>query len=215
MLMTAPAVAEEAQLDWKGAAILVAAIALGLFLNRLRRRRDRGSAGDAPRNTSGADWAKSVGVLREAAAAPSTDAERESPGRYGLGATRDLEPDEIRALSPSYSPRIDGDPDPGEVVWTWVPYSENDGRGKDRPVLIIARIDADSFAGCYLSTKDHRGFVSIGTGGWDSQRRESFLAPDRVLRVETGGMRREGQVVARDRFERAVGAVMRLHGMGR
>ncbi|GAB5080487.1 hypothetical protein ARTHROSP310_36360 [Arthrobacter sp. AD-310] len=27
----------------------------------------------------------------------------------------------------------DGEPDPGEVVWTWVPYQEDHGRGKDRP----------------------------------------------------------------------------------
>lgn len=138
---------------------------------------------------------------------------RESPGRLGPGATRDLAAADIRALKPSYSPRIDGDPDPGEVVWTWVPYVENDGRGKDRPVLIIARLEGGAFAACYLSTKQHRGFVSVGTGGWDSQGRESFLAPDRVLRVSEDGMRREGQVLDRDRFARAVEAVSRLHGI--
>lgn len=141
--------------------------------------------------------------------------ERESPGRLGAGATRDLSPAEIRALRPSYSPQIDGDPDPGEVVWTWVPYVENDGRGKDRPVLIIARIDAQTFAGCYLSTKPHRDFVSVGAGGWDSQGRESFLSPERVLRITAGGMRREGQVLPRDRFDRAIAVVSRIQGIGR
>ena len=38
----------------------------------------------------------------------------------------------------SYEPQTDGAPDPGEVVWTWVPFEENDGRGKDRPVLVVA-----------------------------------------------------------------------------
>ena len=28
----------------------------------------------------------------------------------------------------SYTPDRDGEPDPGEVVWTWVPYEERDGR---------------------------------------------------------------------------------------
>lgn len=137
-----------------------------------------------------------------------------SPGRDGSSATRDLAPSEIRTLRPSYDPAPDGDPDPGEVVWTWVPYVENDGRGKDRPVLIIARIDATSTAGCYLSTKEHRGFVPVGSGGWDGQGRESFLAPDRVLRVSHDGMRREGHVLPQERFSRAVDAVARLHGIG-
>lgn len=135
----------------------------------------------------------------------------ESPGQYGAGATRDLTAAEARGLRPSYAPQTDGDPDPGEIVWTWVPYVENDGRGKDRPVLIIARIDEDATAGCYLSTKEHRGFVSIGSGPWDSKGRESFLSPERLLRVTHDGMRREGTVLPRERFEPAVAAVLRQH----
>ncbi|MEJ6490497.1 hypothetical protein PQI23_12285 [Leucobacter sp. USCH14] len=128
-------------------------------------------------------------------------------------ATRDLSRSEIRALRPSYEPDPDGSPDPGEIVWAWVPYAEHDGRGKDRPVLIIARIDSSTTAGCYLSTKQHRGFVSVGSGGWDGQGRESFLATERVLRLPERSMRREGHVLERGRFLDAVGAVMRAHGI--
>lgn len=39
----------------------------------------------------------------------------------------------------SYSPAPDGRPDPGEIVWTWVPFEEDHRQGKDRPVLIIGR----------------------------------------------------------------------------
>lgn len=137
--------------------------------------------------------------------------ERESPGQHGPDATRDLTAEEIRTLRLSYSPHLDGDPDPGEVIWTWVPYVENDGRGKDRPVLIVSRIDLTTFAGCYLSTKQHRGFISVGTGGWDSQGRESFLSPERLLRVSSEGMRREGQVLSRDRFDLVANALAREH----
>ena len=38
-----------------------------------------------------------------------------------------------------YTPHLDGDPDPGEVVWTWVPFEEDPTLGKDRPVVIIGR----------------------------------------------------------------------------
>ncbi len=36
-----------------------------------------------------------------------------------------------------YAPKANGKPDPGEVVWAWVPYEEDPSQGKDRPVLVI------------------------------------------------------------------------------
>lgn len=136
-----------------------------------------------------------------------------SPGQFGRDATRDLVAREIASLVPAYEPNPDGDPDPGEIVWTWVPYAEHDGRGKDRPVLIVARTRDGATAGCYLSTKQHRGFISVGEGAWDPQRRESFLSPERVLRVSEEGMRREGHVLDRDCFVRAVSELARVHPM--
>src|SRR3712207_9197294 len=61
-----------------------------------------------------------------------------------------------RASSPDvqYRPRDDGAPDPGEVVWAWVPYDEGDGRGKDRPVLVVGSRGAD-LVGLMLSSQDH------------------------------------------------------------
>ena len=176
----------------------------------------RGASGARSRDSSDS----SVGRARLRASrdahprsrSPQFDLEH-SPGREGVGATRDLTPEEIRSLRPSYEPHPDGDPDPGEVVWTWVPYAENDGRGKDRPVLIIARTGGGAVAGCYLSTKQHAGFVSVGAGDWDSQGRPSFLAPDRVLRITDGGMRREGHVLSRERFVDAVRVIAALHGI--
>lgn len=209
-----------AGLDWSQTLILGAAILLGLGLNALRRKRnsrrsqteEHGGRGQSAANRSGIAWQRSVGVLRGSAASAAT-AQSLSPGEAGPNATRDLSRGEIRGLRLSYAPHLDGDPDPGEIVWTWVPYAENDGRGKDRPVLIIARIDDRTVGGCYLSTKEHRGFIAVGTGGWDPQGRESFLAPDRILRIDADGMRREGQVLPLGRFEQAAEAVARLHGI--
>lgn len=129
------------------------------------------------------------------------------PGRYGPTATRNLTMDEIVRLRPGYAPAPNGLPDPGEIIWTWVPYAEGNGEGKDRPVLIIARIDERSFAACYLSTKQHSGYVSIGKGPWDRSGRESFVSPERVLRVYNLGVRREGQVVPRAAYEKAVAGI--------
>ena len=90
-----------------------------------------------------------------------------SPGQFGATKTRDLGSGELSGVRFEYAPHPDGDPDPGEIIWTWVPYVENDGRGKDRPVLIIGRIDSRAVVGCYLSTKQQRNFISVGSGGWD------------------------------------------------
>lgn len=162
-----------------------------------------GSGGSSPHNAPVAKWRDQL----------STQHDELSPGQTGDGATRDLTAAELRAMRPSFAPSLDGEPDPGEVIWTWVPYAENDGRGKDRPVLIIARLDSGGWAACYLSTKQHRGFVSVGTGPWDAQGRESFLSPERVLRVTGQGMRRESMGMDRSHYDRAVQAVRRWHGL--
>lgn len=148
---------------------------------------------------------------RSVPAAPLEQFDQHSPGQAGEGATRDLTAAEIRTLRPEYRPERDGEPDPGEVVWTWVPFIEYDGRGKDRPVLIIARITEDTWAGCYLSTKHHHGFVPLGNGPWDSLGRESFLSPERVLCISRHGMRRESAGIDRAGFDRAVAAIFSYH----
>ena len=143
----------------------------------------------------------------------SSGAQKSPEGRKPRSTTtRDITAAELRAVRLDYAPHPDGDPDPGEVVWTWVPYVENDGRGKDRPVLIIGRLDAETVVGCYLSTKEHHGFIPLGTGGWDPQGRESYLSPERLLRVTHDGMRREGVQIDRMRFDRAVSGVLAYHG---
>ena len=40
---------------------------------------------------------------------------------------------------PHYAPEMDGEPDPGEVVWAWVPYEDDPAQGKDRPGWCLPR----------------------------------------------------------------------------
>lgn len=109
----------------------------------------------------------------------------------------------------SYSPELDGDADPGEIVWTWVEFEDDATQGKDRPVLVVGRDrnaqTADDVVGLMLSSKDHHrddeNWLSIGTGTWDSAQRESFIRLDRVLIVDADGIRREGAILERDRFD--------------
>lgn len=124
-----------------------------------------------------------------------------------------------------YAPEDDGDADPGEIVWAWVPYDENDGRGKDRPVLILARHEGGHL-GLQTTSKDHdrdaadearhgRYWFDIGSGAWDSRGRDSEVRLDRVLYLPQGSVRREGAGLDRDRYDATVAALhahRREHG---
>jgi hypothetical protein len=117
----------------------------------------------------------------------------------------------------TYAPRPDGRPDPGEVVWAWVPYEEDHTQGKDRPVLVIGH--EEPWLVCLaLTSKDHdvdehqerragREWVDIGSGAWDRRGRPSEVRTNRLLRIDPGQVRREGAVLDRDHYDEVVAAV--------
>jgi mRNA-degrading endonuclease toxin of MazEF toxin-antitoxin module len=117
----------------------------------------------------------------------------------------------------AYTPDHDGDADPGEVVWTWVPYEDDPRQGKDRPVVVIGSTADGRLAVVPLTSRDHEGrrgagsWVPVGTGRWDGQGRPSYADADRVLRVSSRSIRREGATLDRDRFDAVVTAVRRRH----
>ena len=115
----------------------------------------------------------------------------------------------------AYRPKADGAADPGEIVWTWVPFEENDGRGKDRPVLVVAGEASGSVLAVQLTSQAHPGrpeFVAIGTGRWDAQGRPSFVNVSRVFRVQQGGMRREAAALDATRYETVRSALQARYG---
>ncbi|ARF54803.1 type II toxin-antitoxin system PemK/MazF family toxin [Streptomyces gilvosporeus] len=137
------------------------------------------------------------------------------PGRHGPTATVEATPRSVGTVRTSYAPDHDGDPDPGEIVWTWVPFEENDGRGKDRPVLVVARESAGTLLAVQLSSKRHADdydWVAIGVGPWDRAGRDSWVAVDRVLRVHPEGMRREACALDRGRFNLVVNRLRERYG---
>ena len=109
-----------------------------------------------------------------------------------------------------YSPELDRDADPGEIVWTWVAFEEDASIGKDRPVAVVGRADDGRLVALMLSSQDHRGdrgWMSIGTGPWDRQGRESWVRTDRVLAVPARAVRREGAVMPPAVYESIVTAM--------
>lgn len=145
-----------------------------------------------------------------------SDSEREpSPGQLGATATRQITPPPPSKLLITYAPKADGEPDAGEVVWTWVPYQEHDGRGKDRPVLVIGRYSADEVFAVRLTSKDHDGdreFLPLGPGPWDSKGRDSWVDIENIYLVHNEGMRREASVLDPQRFVIVAAALHELHG---
>lgn len=150
---------------------------------------------------------------------PARPAPRRGPRRLPPGVAGSLVPPDIRV---EYDPHVDGRPDPGEIVWTWVPYEDDPARGKDRPVLLVARLGT-GLLGLMLTSKDHdldaaderrhgRHWIDIGSGAWDRKGRPSEVRLDRLIDIDPARVRREGAVLDRERFDTVARAAARLHG---
>jgi hypothetical protein len=121
-----------------------------------------------------------------------------------------------------YTPHPDdGVADPGEIVWTWVPFEEDHHRGKDRPVLVVGS-DGPLLLALILTSKDHdrdaadearwgRVWLDIGSGPWDKEGRRSEVRLDRVLRIDPAQVRREGAVIGEDIFSTVADHLHELH----
>ena len=112
-----------------------------------------------------------------------------------------------------YSPELDGDADPGEVVWAWVPFEDDPSRGKDRPVVVVGRVGGHDLAAVPLTSKNkgRADHVAVGTGGWDPQRRDSWAKVDRLLTIDEDDVRREGSALSKDRFDDVIAQLSRYH----
>ena len=169
------------------------------------------------------------GMRRDSSAAPGTRAGSPAAGtparppkptasRASSGPATGYPGDFGGTATVRYAPQPDGAPDPGEVVWTWVPYEEDHSRGKDRPVLLVGH-NGRYLLGLMLTSRDHdqdahagNDYVDIGTGAWDRQSRPSEANVGRVLQISPDGIRREGAVLDRRRFELVAAVLRTRHG---
>ena len=117
-----------------------------------------------------------------------------------------------------YAPSPDGKPDPGEVIWTWVPFEEDHSRGKDRPVLLVGS-HGRHLLGVMLTSKDHDkdhrrsgDYVDLGSGSWDRQGRPSEARLDRILQINPKDIRREGAIIDAGSFVMVADALRARHG---
>jgi len=129
-----------------------------------------------------------------------------APASTGASDGSDYPGDYRDMINFEYSPSLDGDADPGEIVWTWVPFEEDHSQGKDRPVLLVGR-DGEYLLALMMTSKDHNNrehadpnYLDIGSGSWDPQGRASEVKLNRVIRVRPDSMRREGAIMPEDTF---------------
>jgi len=155
---------------------------------------------------TGMDWGKllsqAVDVGMKLLAQSDDQPARPAPANHGGVRTA---PTADRSREIVYAPELDGTADPGEIVWTWVPFEEDPSQGKDRPLLVVGRGGGD-LLGLMLSSQQKRDgdpdWVGIGSGEWDREGRESYIRLDRVLEVGEHDIRREGAVLDQRRFDR-------------
>ena len=160
-----------------------------------------------------------VDALRPRRSPRRTPRKPSTPQRTGRPAAGGYPGDFRGRLVLTYDPHPGSLPDPGEVVWTWVPYEEDHSQGKDRPVLIIGR-DRDWLLGLPMTSKDHdrdaaqeasegRHWVEVGRGPWDSSDRVSEVRVNRIIRVDPEGIRRVTGALDKARFTRVAEGVRR------
>ncbi|MGP7961281.1 type II toxin-antitoxin system PemK/MazF family toxin [Sanguibacter sp. A247] len=192
---------------WSDVLARAARVAVSLLTSRRSTSRPADAPGPArsPRPTPSAPRPHAPGPAGTRSGTPSS----------GDGAAHDhagYPGDFTGRVVPVYNPELDGDADPGEIVWTWVPYEEDFTQGKDRPVLVVGH-DGDWLLGLMLTSKDHsrrqRGdgprWMDIGSGPWDPRGRDSEVRLDRVVRLDPAAVRREGAIMDRALFNDVVG----------
>lgn len=171
-------------------------------------RKDESRQGEA--RTSGSSAPKP--------SAPKPSASTHSASTASASAGSDYPGDYRDMINFEYSPSLDGDADPGEIVWTWVPFEEDHSQGKDRPVLLVGR-DGEYLLALMMTSKDHNNrehadsnYLDIGSGPWDPQGRASEVKLNRVIRVRPDSMRREGAIMPEDTFRLIERAWTRRNG---
>ncbi len=136
-----------------------------------------------------------------------------------LGLHNEYRPESVRAAATSlrvestesasrsiyYAPDMDGQAEPGEVVWIWAPSDGPTKPPRERAILVVGRT-RHTILGLLISPNpQHDGeehWLDIGAGEWDTSGRQCWIRLDRVVEASELGIRRQGALFPQRRFER-------------
>ena len=108
------------------------------------------------------------------------------------------------AMAVIYAPDMDGQADPGEVVWVHI-RTQKGGELELRSLLIIGR-KKHTLLGLLISSNEHNShsptWIAIGSGPWDPEGKESYVRLDKVLEIPESEIQRRGVSMPERRYDR-------------
>lgn len=110
--------------------------------------------------------------------------------------TRDL------ARGVVYAPDMDGQAEPGEIVWIQVRTNQDT---QERTVIVVGHEGTDLLGlviSCDPSHQNDPRWLEIGSGPWDESGKPAWVRLDRMVRVPENTITRKGAFINRARFER-------------
>lgn len=113
-------------------------------------------------------------------------------------------PTQQLARAVMYAPDMDGQADPGEVIWTYI-RTQKGGDLQLRSILIVGRHKHTLFGLLISSKPEHihkHNWMRIGAGPWDRESRESSVCLDKVLEIPESEIQRRGVSMPERRFDR-------------
>ncbi|APT89355.1 hypothetical protein CFRA_08945 [Corynebacterium frankenforstense DSM 45800] len=114
-----------------------------------------------------------------------------------------------------YAPGMDGQAEPGEVVFIWAPSDGADAPLRERAILVVGH-NRNTVLGLLISPNpehaDDDRWLGIGTGDFDASGRSCWVRLDRVLEVSELGIRRQGIFLPRGRFDRIAAKLRSRYG---
>lgn len=123
-------------------------------------------------------------------------------------------PTENHARSTIYAPDMDGQADPGEVVWADIRPRRGEGIQR-RAVLIIGR-NRHTLLTLLISSNedhsDHSNWLPIGPGAWDMHRADSWVRVDKILEIPESQILRRGVHMPERRYDRIAQLLRKAYG---
>lgn len=108
------------------------------------------------------------------------------------------------AMAVIYAPDMDGQADPGEVVWVYI-RTQKGGELELRALLIVGR-KKHTLLGLLISSSERNStsptWIDIGSGPWDPEGTESYVRLDKVLEIPESEIQRRGVSMPERRYDR-------------
>lgn len=113
-------------------------------------------------------------------------------------------PTQQHARAVIYAPDMDGQADPGEVIWNNI-RTQKGGEIELRAVLIVGRQKHTLLGLLISSNPEHAAkpnWIRIGSGPWDAEGSESYVCLDKILEIPESEIQRRGVSMPERRYDR-------------